>query len=194
MYSIFSQSPFPLSVFLKLVSTLASPSPFLPPHYAQGCIFYSLFTHVMPLAVPNRGRIARGVVDSKKRSSGLREDQARQESSLPRRCIPHGLVWSWPGPSSRINGNDTRQHIKHQDGSHFEPHLSVDLHLMNPSFVSVLLAVIPCCIRLYLDIRHHLPRIHAPHHCNKAHMSRWCWPRNLPSLRPSLGYVAHHQP
>ena len=56
---------------------------------------------------------------------------------LPLRTVhpPMLLVWSWPGLCGCINWQ--RHTPTHQDGSHFEPHLPVDVHLMNPSLLSL---------------------------------------------------------
>lgn len=68
----------------------------------------------------------------------------------PGHCIaPMLLVWSWPDLCGCINWQ--RHTPTHQDGSHFEPHLPVDMRLATPSLLSVLRSSIPVASSLHLS-------------------------------------------
>lgn len=102
----------------------------------------------------------------------------------PGQCIPPmPLVWSWPGLCGCINWQ--RHTPAHQDGSHFEPHLPVDMRLTTPSLLSVLACRhFPCYILSALGI-FAIPSP-APHyasrHRNKAVMSRRVLAHGFPFL------------
>ena len=115
----------------------------------------------------------------------------------PGQCIPPmPLVWSWPGLCGCINWQ--RHEPAHQDGSHFEPHLPVDMRLTTPSLLSVLACRhFPCYILSALGI-FAIPSP-APHyasrHRNKAVMSRRVLAHGFPFLLRRLGDLhVTHQP